>query len=366
VSLSPLTSALKNPGESVVFSAVAAGTGPFTYVWKRNGTSIPGQTGKDLVLTNLSSADAGTYSVEATGACNTAVEAATLTINLPPTVSIVTPTNGSVFVFPQAVRILAVANDSDGYVTNVEVFQGATKLGETNTATYQRFWTNVPPGSYQIYARAADNLGLMATSSVVNITVLSNAPFAAGPIQLNRQTGLFEQSVTISNPTPYAFTGIRLWIYGLTAETTVVNASGTSNGVPYILYSSAISAGGSGTLMIKYYIPSRIPPSPTLVPEVLGTDYGAAKLGKVRPAAPLIEYCTRLSNGAFLVQFNSSEGYSYYIQYCGSLNGTWKTAAPVITGTGGSMQWIDDGQPKTESNPAAGPARFYRIVVITK
>ena len=34
-------------------------------------------------------------------------------------------------------------------------------------------------------------------------------PLAAGPIQLNRQNGLFEQSVTITNPTPYTFLAVR-------------------------------------------------------------------------------------------------------------------------------------------------------------
>src|SRR5207245_802253 len=44
VSAPPLASLTRNPGETATFSAVASGTGPFTYVWKKNGTVLPGQT----------------------------------------------------------------------------------------------------------------------------------------------------------------------------------------------------------------------------------------------------------------------------------------------------------------------------------
>jgi len=338
---------------------VASGSGPLIYVWKKNGTIISGQTGNTLTLANVSYADAGNYSVEVTGPCNTAVQSATLTINLPPTVSITTPTNGATFVFPQAVPTLAEASDPDGTVSKVELFQGITKLCEAEATPCYYFWTNVPVGNYQLTARATDNLGLMATSSVVNITMLDHAPLAAGPIQLNRQNGLFQQSVTITNPTPYTFLAVRIWIENLPTECQVVNATGTNNGVPYIDYNLPIAGGATGSLFIQYYVPSRIPPAPTLIPEVLGTDYGAAKLP---PTAQVINSCQRQPDGSFMIEFYANANYTYRVQYCSALGEGWSTAAGTITGTGGMVQWIDNGPPKTDSHPSTKPSRFYRIM----
>ena len=50
--------------------------------------------------------------------------------NLPPQVSIVTPTNGSVFYSPTNLILIARASDPDGTVTNVEFFAGTTDLGQ--------------------------------------------------------------------------------------------------------------------------------------------------------------------------------------------------------------------------------------------
>ena len=64
-------------------------------------------------------------------------QSATLTINIPPTVSIVSPTNGTVFIAPANFTVLADAQDVDGTVTNVQFFYGTTNfLGETFLPPY--------------------------------------------------------------------------------------------------------------------------------------------------------------------------------------------------------------------------------------
>jgi len=50
------------------------------------------------------------------------------------------------------------------------------------------------------------------------------------------------------------------------------------------------------------------------------------------------------------------------VQYCSALGEGWSTAAGTITGTGGMVQWIDNGPPKTDSHPSTKPSRFYRIM----
>jgi glucose/arabinose dehydrogenase len=104
--------------------------------------------------------------------------------NVPPTVSIVSPANGASFTAPANVTITANASDSDGSVTNVAFFDGASLLGGTNNTPYT-ITANLAVGSHALTAVATDNLGLSTTSTVVNVTVsVANVP----------------PSVTLTNP----------------------------------------------------------------------------------------------------------------------------------------------------------------------
>ncbi|MFO1500031.1 MAG: immunoglobulin domain-containing protein [Verrucomicrobiota bacterium] len=50
-------------GETVTFGVDARGQAPLRYQWRRNGTDLPGETGPALRLVNVTSNDAGSYSV---------------------------------------------------------------------------------------------------------------------------------------------------------------------------------------------------------------------------------------------------------------------------------------------------------------
>jgi hypothetical protein len=73
------------------------------------------------------------------------------------------------------VTLSATASDSDGLVTKVEFFNGATKLGEDTTAPYSFTWSGVSAGSYTLTARATDDVGGTATSAASRITVANNS-----------------------------------------------------------------------------------------------------------------------------------------------------------------------------------------------
>lgn len=73
------TSQTMATGSTVVFSAAA--TNATAYQWQKNGTSIAGATGTLLVLSNVTAADAGNYTLVATGTGATATSnAATLAV----------------------------------------------------------------------------------------------------------------------------------------------------------------------------------------------------------------------------------------------------------------------------------------------
>ena len=55
-------------GQTATFTVVAAGAGPLTYQWRKNGVVLPSASFATLSLTNLSAADAGSYAVVVTGA----------------------------------------------------------------------------------------------------------------------------------------------------------------------------------------------------------------------------------------------------------------------------------------------------------
>ncbi len=117
-------------------------------------------------------------------------------VDIPPSVSIVIPTNGASFVAPANILIVAEARDPDGFVQTVEFFNGTNSLGiVTNNPIvldppvtvapgpivyplfpFHLLWTNVPTGAYTLTAVATDNQGATSTSAPVKITVTPTPP----------------------------------------------------------------------------------------------------------------------------------------------------------------------------------------------
>ena len=108
--------------------------------------------------------------------------------NAKPEVVITTPSNGSTFVTAANITINAAAADSDGTISSVEFYQGATLLGTATTSPYSVTWNAVPVGTYQLTAKAFDNVGAFKTSTAVNITV-NNPGNVAPTVSLTSPTG---------------------------------------------------------------------------------------------------------------------------------------------------------------------------------
>ncbi len=104
--------------------------------------------------------------------------------NLPPVVEIVRPLDGSVFIAPADLAIVAQARDFDGRVVTVEFFEGETSLGiVTNTPgtvisnrpPFAIKWLHVPAGSYVLTAEATDDDGAKARSRPVEVKVVDRS-----------------------------------------------------------------------------------------------------------------------------------------------------------------------------------------------
>jgi plastocyanin len=86
--------------------------------------------------------------------------------NVPPTVAISNPTNGSVFAAPATLTLAATASDTDGSVTNVQFLQGAASLANVANSPYSVPVLDLGAGDYALSAVATDNNGSKATNSV--------------------------------------------------------------------------------------------------------------------------------------------------------------------------------------------------------
>ncbi len=62
-----------NPGQSATFSVAVAGTGPFSYQWRRNASPITGASGSSYSVANAQLGNAGSYSVTITNSAGSIV-----------------------------------------------------------------------------------------------------------------------------------------------------------------------------------------------------------------------------------------------------------------------------------------------------
>lgn len=66
-------------------------------------------------------------------------------------------------------------------------------------------------------------------------------------------------------------------------------------------------------------------------------------------------------DGSFVLTFGTGCGASYAVEYTQDLV-NWITSPVTVTGHGAAAQWVDAGEPATESMPNTQTARFYRII----
>src|SRR6266851_1067244 len=92
--------------------------------------------------------------------------------NVPPTITLTSPTNGLVINAPASFTLTATASDSDDSISQVQFFKGAISVGivHTNISPYSVSVSNLAAGPYVFSAVATDTCGGKATNSI-NITV---------------------------------------------------------------------------------------------------------------------------------------------------------------------------------------------------
>ena len=116
--------------------------------------------------------------------------------NKPPTVNLTSPVSGTTYVAPASIIMSATASDTDGTISKVEFYRGATLVGTSAVAPYSVIASNVPAGTYTLTAKAFDNGGATTTSTGISVTVTAASNIII-TTPLNGAT-VYDGSVTVS------------------------------------------------------------------------------------------------------------------------------------------------------------------------
>ncbi len=178
---------------------------------------------------------------------------------------------------------------------------------------------------------------------------------------LNRQTGLREQMIHITNDTTATVPAYNLIIRGLPAGVEVNNASeARADGSVVVYIRQGMSPRSVQDIVIEYYSPNRAPVemNPQLSTEVVLNPPDLSVPGG--EAGLAIENITRLTGGEMLLEFTTTPGRRYEVQF--SRNGQpWQASLPNIRAASNRTQWLDRGLPRTERHPSLDASRFYRV-----
>jgi hypothetical protein len=157
-----MTVALTSPAAGAGFVAPATvslsasattGAGTITSVEFYNGATLLGTDTTAPYSFSWANVAAGTYSVtaKAIGSNGTTTTSAPVSVVVTaaaaPVVGITSPVAGASFTAPATVAIAATATTTQGTITSVEFYNGATLLGTDTMAPYSFSWTNVAAGT---------------------------------------------------------------------------------------------------------------------------------------------------------------------------------------------------------------------------
>ncbi len=157
-------------GATANFTVLAAGTSPLSYRWRFNGTTISGATASSLILTNIQTDDAGSYSVIVTNVVGTATSAnAILTVTIPPSIS--TPPQSQTIKEGLDATFSVVATGT-APLSYKWKFNGGNIPGATTSSLSL---TNVQTSNNGSYTVIITNVAGTATSSAAILTVTPSA-----------------------------------------------------------------------------------------------------------------------------------------------------------------------------------------------
>lgn len=157
-------------GGTVSFSTTAAGTGPLSYQWSRNGVTIAGATSAVLTLTSVRSSDAGSYAVVVTNPFGSATsfDATLIVTNAPVAPTIITSPADQSAAIGQAATFSVVVSG-----TVPLTYQWRKEGVNIPGATGERLTlSNLQPGDAGSYSVTVGNSAGSATSARAALAIV--------------------------------------------------------------------------------------------------------------------------------------------------------------------------------------------------
>jgi hypothetical protein len=203
VTISP-TSATLDVGQSVTFtSTVSGGTSPYSYQWYLNGVAVSGATSASWTFTPSSAGAYSVYvkitdSVSAAAMSNTA----TVTVNTAPSVGI-TPASVTLDVGQSQLFTSSASGGTVPY--SYQWYLNGVAVSGANGASWT--FTLSSSGSYTIYVKITDSVGVTATSNTATVTVNPTLSVTASPTPVVMDVGQSQTfTSTVSGGTsPYTY-----------------------------------------------------------------------------------------------------------------------------------------------------------------
>jgi plastocyanin len=221
-------------GASVTLSTSLSGGG-FSYQWKRNSINVPGATSSSLTISNLTTANAGTYTLTASsGTCSATSPSGVLTVTPRSAIS-VQPVNQSVCSGSSVVIQFTATGTSPSYILK----QGTTTKATSTTNSFTL--TNVTAADTGLYTvTVTSSCGPDVVSSSFRISLRAPATFVNQPITQSR-------CLTSSFSIPFSTTGAGPITAVLKQGTTTKATTTTSS---FNISSFSVADTGSYTIEI--------------------------------------------------------------------------------------------------------------------
>lgn len=115
----------------------------------------------------------------------------------PPSIAIVSPTNGTTLKTPAVLAIKVDVGAGDASLKQVSYYADDDLIGRATASPWGLSWTNPPVGSFSLFARAIDLSGHSTLSQPVQITVTNAAPTLSILSPTNGTTYAAPQNVSI-------------------------------------------------------------------------------------------------------------------------------------------------------------------------